>query len=293
MNQRMLLPDKRDPPLKWTGGKRWFVPHLQALRSGHEHRRLVFPFCGGLGDVMGLWPQHALLNDVNQNLIAFYKLWQIGLDASDKTLFSDDPVTYLENRKRFNELNALTSAKTEAELKETALLFYYLLRSCFNGLCRFNQKGEFNVGYGVRSKPVDYAYWLTDYRIPYGWTFTQGDFSFLRVNNYSCGNILADMIVCDPPYDGTFTGYSADGFGWDKQEALIQWLHHHEGPVVITNAPTPRIIELYQDNGYALSYLDAQRTGGGKGSVRGKATEVIATKNLAGSHADQKHSCFV
>ena len=78
--QPALLPNvaEREPPLKWAGGKRWLVPRLRELYEPHRHRRFVAPFCGGLGDVLGVWPRRALLNDANPQLINFYRWWAIG-----------------------------------------------------------------------------------------------------------------------------------------------------------------------------------------------------------------------
>lgn len=52
------------PPLKWAGGKRWLAPYLAELWAAHQRRRLVEPFCGGLGVALSLRPKRALLNDI-------------------------------------------------------------------------------------------------------------------------------------------------------------------------------------------------------------------------------------
>ena len=67
------------PPLKWAGGKRWLVRHVRKLWAGHERRRLVEPFCGGLAVALGLQPRRALLNDVNPHLVSFYRQLAHGL----------------------------------------------------------------------------------------------------------------------------------------------------------------------------------------------------------------------
>ena len=46
------------PPLKWAGGKRWLVPHMSPLWEGHEERRFVEPFAGGLAVALALSPEH-------------------------------------------------------------------------------------------------------------------------------------------------------------------------------------------------------------------------------------------
>lgn len=63
-------------PLKWAGGKRWLLPHLEPLWVRAASPRLVEPFCGGLAVALGLRAERALLNDVNTHLINFYRWLQ-------------------------------------------------------------------------------------------------------------------------------------------------------------------------------------------------------------------------
>jgi len=67
------------PPLKWAGGKRWLVSYLKPIWEANTQRRYVEPFCGGLATVLGLQPEHALLNDVNPHIINLYRQLQNGL----------------------------------------------------------------------------------------------------------------------------------------------------------------------------------------------------------------------
>src|SRR5262249_4345833 len=92
------------PPLKWAGGKRWQVRHLQPIWKSHARRRLVEPFCGGLAVALGLMPDRALLNDANPHLINFYQWLQKGL-RTDLPMENDEALFY-EHRDRFNALLA-------------------------------------------------------------------------------------------------------------------------------------------------------------------------------------------
>jgi DNA adenine methylase Dam len=131
------------PPLKWAGGKRWLVPHLLPFWQANSHRRLVEPFVGGLAVTLGLQPHRALLNDINPHLISFYRWLQRGLHLTIE--MRNDEALYYRQRARFNEL--ITSGLRQSE--ESAQLFYFLNRTSYNGLCRFNQrKGTFNVPFG-------------------------------------------------------------------------------------------------------------------------------------------------
>ena len=121
------------PPLKWAGGKRWQVPHLLPLWSEHDHRRLVEPFCGGLAVTLGLQPLRAVLNDANPHLINFYRWLQRGLVT--RVQMRNDETLFYRHRARFNKL----LAQGDGHTAEAAALFYYLNRTGYNGLCRFNQ----------------------------------------------------------------------------------------------------------------------------------------------------------
>src|SRR5579859_3169425 len=90
------------PPLKWAGGKRWLVPHLQKLWTPYQDRRLVEPFCGGLAVTLGLNPDQALLNDLNPHLVNFYQHLRQGLRMSIP--MENDADLYYQHRERFNEL---------------------------------------------------------------------------------------------------------------------------------------------------------------------------------------------
>jgi len=255
------------PPLKWAGGKRWLIPHLLKYWRGHERRRLVEPFVGGLAVTLGLLPTNALLNDANPHLINLYHWLQRGLDLSAQGIdLSNDAAVYARNRARFNELirdDASGSA-------EAAGLFYYLNRTGYNGLCRFNNRGFFNVPFG-RYKKIMYRNDFTAYRPllePY--EIRSGDFGALTLRP-------DDFVYADPPYDVEFTSYSSGGFSWDDQQRLTTWLAAHTGPVIASNQATPRILKLYRSLGFKVTTLAAPRRISCDGN-REDAREMLAIK---------------
>ena len=254
------------PPLKWAGGKRWQVPVLLPLWDGNRQRRLVEPFCGGLAVALGLAPGRALLNDVNPHLINFYRWLKRGLTI-DIELENQQDLFY-RHRVRFNELLRTRGAAS----REAACLFYFLNRTGFNGLCRFNGSGEFNVPFG-RYNRIGYVRDFTPYRaVLKNWQFTCADFESMALKP-------DDFVYADPPYDVEFTQYAQGGFSWADQERTAQWLARHTGPVVLVNQATPRIRTLYESLGYTLSELDAPRRINCNGD-RTPAKEIFATRNL-------------
>ena len=253
------------PPLKWAGGKRWQLPYLRPLWERHSDRRLVEPFCGGLAVTLGLMPERALLNDANPHLINFYRWLQRGL-VIDLPMVNRERLFY-RHRARFNAL--LNDER--ADSAEAASLFYYLNRTGYNGLCRFNRRGQFNVPFGQHRR-ISYVRDFSSYREPLAsWTFTAVD-----IESVACER--GDFVYADPPYDVEFTSYAAGGFGWDDQERAAVWLAKHRGPVVLVNQATERIERLYRALGFAISFLNAPRRMSCTGDRR-PAREILATRN--------------
>lgn len=254
------------PPLKWAGGKRWLVPHLRPIWARYQKRKLVEPFCGGLAVTLGLLPEAALLNDINFHAINFYRQLKKGLKATLE--MSNEERAYYKCRDRFNDLISTDMANT----KEAAELFYYLNRTGYNGLCRFNRKGGFNVPFG-RYKNINYTKDFSFYKNVFSkWTLKAGDFQEVPVES-------GDFIYADPPYDVEFTQYAKDGFNWEDQERLAEWLAKHKGPVVLSNQATSRILSLYEKLGFKLTMLEAPRMINCTGD-RSKAKEVLATRGI-------------
>jgi len=252
------------PPLKWAGGKRWLVPHLRETWEAHKHRRLIEPLCGGLAVTLGLMPNRALLNDINVHAINFFQWLKRGLVITIR--MENDSKLYYSHRQEFNQL----IANEKANSKEVAELFYYLNRTCYNGLCRFNSSGEFNVPFG-RYKKINYTTDFSPYRRVFqDWQFTAGDFEQVRLSP-------EDFVYADPPYDVEFRQYSKEGFPWADQVRLAEWLSKHSGPVVLSNQATKRICKLYEGLGFELTFLSAPRMISCNGD-RTPAKEVVAVK---------------
>jgi len=254
------------PPLKWAGGKRWQLPHLRKFWEREKHRRLVEPFCGGLAVALGLMPQRAMLNDVNPHVVNFYRWLKRGLHIDIDMRYNQ--ALFYKHRRRFNALLQTENANT----KEAASLFYYLNRTGYNGLCRFNRSGEFNVPFG-KYATINYRRDFSDYKSMLGdWKFSNTKFDRVKLRP-------DDFVYADPPYDVEFTQYSKGGFGWDDQVRTAEWLAKHRGPVILSNQATPRILKLYRALDYKLIKLNAPRRISCTGD-RTAAKEVLALRNL-------------
>lgn len=254
------------PILKWAGGKRWLVPQIRPIWMRFQDRRLVEPFCGGLAITLALAPSRAWANDINPHLINFYNQVKQGLVVTIP--MENDRELYYSHRARFNALIKNGGQDTT----EAAQLFYYLNRTGYNGLCRFNKSGQFNVPFG-RYKTINYARDFAEYEGAFSqWEFTCMDFEALNLSD-------DDFVYADPPYDVEFTKYAKDDFRWEDQVRLAEWLAQHKGPVVLSNQATERIVELYRRLGFDLHFLKGPRMISCDGD-RTPALEVLATRNI-------------
>jgi DNA adenine methylase len=215
---------------------------------------------------LGLAPRRALLNDVNRHLINFYRWLQRGLTVGLEMEY--DKAMYYRCRRRFNELVRLARDDTQ----EAAELFYYMNRTGYNGLCRFNKRGMYNVPFGQHNNVRYRKDWSAYVPVLAGWQFTAEDFERVELD-------AGDFVYADPPYDVEFTSYHAGGFDWSDQVRLAEWLAGHPGPMVASNQATERIVDLYRGLGFDIKTLDAPRRISNNGDRR-PAQEMLATRNL-------------
>ncbi len=154
------------------------------------------------------------------------------------------------------------------------MLFYYLNRTGFNGLCRFNSRGLFNVPFG-KYKNINYKEDFREY------SEALSKFEITNLDFEEVGYRDGDFIYYDPPYDTPFTSYSKEDFKWDDQVRLVEHIKRSELPALVSNQATPRIIELYQDNGFHIELIDAPRRISCTGD-RSSVKEILAMRGVHG-----------
>ncbi len=264
MEQLIVYPP---PVLKWAGGKRWLIEELRKFFE--PNRRLVDPFVGGMSVPLGLEAKRALISDVNPHVMNLHMHLKTGMVKDEKfnhIEFRHDQDVFYRNRELFNTLADTRQFWTT----DGALLFYYLNRSCYNGLCRFNRRGLFNTPFG-KYTTVNYETSFLQHRDAMkDWTLMCGDFESLPLDP-------EDFIYADPPYDVEFTSFAQRDFTWSDQERLAAWLARHKGPAMASNQATARIIELYRRYGFEVYQLPGPRTISSTGD-RTPAQEILAVK---------------
>ncbi|MBR1554684.1 MAG: DNA adenine methylase [Oscillospiraceae bacterium] len=284
------------PFIKWAGGKQKL---LQNIRTTYPEKivRYCEPFVGGgavLLDVLANHhPQNVLINDINPELINAYIQVQKSpedliqsLHQLENCFLNAEPDTrkqiYLEKRNRFN---ALLSHSGNQYAIEKASLFIFLNKTCFNGLYRVNQKGEYNVPMGRYKTPCicDAHNLMNVSRALRNAEIRCGDYSqcldFIDRNTF---------VYLDPPYrplsdTASFTAYSPDKFQDAEQIALKKFIDRitEKGAKFTASNSDPRnsndnddfFDNLYQN--YHIRRIIAKRTISCKGAERGDVSELL------------------
>jgi DNA adenine methylase len=218
---------------------------------------------------LGLQPERALLCDVNPHLINFHP--RLSHPHPFAIAMLNDERFYYAQRAVFNALVKLPWGMLTAEAAE---IFYYLNRTGFNGLCRFNRSGEFNVPFG-KYAAIDYRTDFSEYApLVQRWDLRCQPFEVTLAALEP-----SDFLYIDPPYDETFADYSAGGFTWEQQVRLAERAAQHAGPVVASNSATARVLELYRSLGFTVETTEVKRSIAASGN-RDAAMEMLAMKNI-------------
>ena len=293
------------PFIKWVGGKTQLLDDIKnslprdlSQRAGMTY---VEPFVGGGAVLFWILQEYpnitrAIINDINAKLICTYQVVKydvenlfIELTRLQAEYLQLDEIArkkyFLAQREHFNE-----NDKTDIE---TAALFIFLNRTCFNGLYRVNSKGKFNVPHGRYSNPkiCDEETLRADSAVLQRVEILCGDFA--QTDKYAGDNVL---YYFDPPYrpitkTSAFTSYSKDGFDDTEQMRLRDFcskIAKHQSLFVASNSDP-----LNADNGddffdrlykmFSIRRVSASRMINSRGNGRGAISEIMIS-NVANAY---------
>ncbi|AAU38574.1 Dam family site-specific DNA-(adenine-N6)-methyltransferase [Basfia succiniciproducens] len=262
--------------LKWAGGKYRLTDNINNLFP-KRRKCLVEPFVGAGSVFLNSQFERYILADINADLINLFNTVKTDVDAyieALKPVFfhaeANSAGYYYARRDDFNN-------STDPFFR--SVLFLYLNRFGFNGLCRYNSLNEFNVPFGA-------------YKSHY---FPEKELRYFAEKAKSAVFICADfnetfkladdesVIYCDPPYapllqDSNFTKYAGNDFSVTHQQALAelakQTVNERNIPVLISNHDTAFTREIY--HGAKFKRIKVQRTISQAAERRVKVNELIA-----------------
>lgn len=263
--------------LKWVGGKQFLLFEIEKyipknIKTYYE------PFFGGGAVLFNLQPKSAVINDINSELINMYQIVKDDVDSLIENL-----KIHQNTEEYFYKLRELDRNKEKYDnltKVERASRLIYLNKTCYNGLFRVNQSGEFNSPFGYYKNPnivneVGLKA-VSDLFNKINIEILNEDFA-KAVSGASKG----DFVYLDPPYDpisssSSFTGYDKGGFDRSQQIRLKEVcddLNKRGVKFLLSNSKTDFILDLYKD--YKIEIVKAKRSINSKGDLRGEVDEVL------------------
>jgi DNA adenine methylase len=262
------------PFLKWAGGKQRLLTQYAPYFPAHETVGHYFePFIGSAAVFFHQRYPQATLSDQNEKLIAVYRTVQQDVAGVIQALRP-----HRNEREYFYRIRAQKPEELTAVQQASRLI--YLNKTCYNGLYRENQRGEFNVPFGRYKKPKI----CDEKRLHQAAEALQGvelkgvDFAAAVATAVS-----GDFVYFDPPYvplsqTSNFTSYNKYGFGYADQVRLAETVHRltAEGvKVMLSNSSAPLVYELYGCTDYRLIDIQARRNINSKATQRGPVKELL------------------
>lgn len=259
--------------LRWAGSKRQLLGELKEYWSAAGATRYIEPFAGSAALFFEIAPKTAILNDVNSDLIGFYR----GIKKNPKAVY-DLACSMEVNEKTYYSIRSTYREDQDSITK--AAKFYYLNRYCFNGIYRTNLAGEFNVPF-AKEKTGNFPKWndvaLSISQLRKAKTLSL-DFEKLVTTNVAKG----DFVYLDPPYavENTriFTQYNATTFGSNdllRLQKTLEKIDSSGASFVMSYASCEEAISLFAN--WNHRGVQCQRNVAGFAKHRRKAEELIFT----------------
>jgi len=223
------------PIVKWSGGKtdelKQIIPHIP-----DNYTTYLEPFIGGGAVYFNVNPKKAVISDVHKELVDLYQ--------SIKNGKSNEIYNFMKEHPNEEETYYKVRAYDNTDVLDNAKRFYYLRKTCFRGMLRYNSKGQFNIPYGryknynyeeIKDKNYEELLRRTD-------VFNES-FEYI-FDNYNDSN---NFMFLDPPYDSEFTDYGYCTFGKEEQEKLAKCFKETKIKCLMIIGKTPFIEDLYKD----------------------------------------------
>ena len=265
------------PVVKWVGGKRQLIDALTPLFP-KRISSYCEPFLGGGAVLFSLQPKEAYVNDINTELMNIYEVIRDNVDELISALSEHkNEEDYFYNIRDWDRNSVSYTKRTSVE---KAARIIYLNKTCYNGLFRVNNAGEFNAPYGHYRNPniVDTPTLraVSNYFQTARLTFTSMDYAEI-LSTVTKGT----FVYLDPPYDpvsdtANFTGYTKGGFDRTEQIRLRECcdeLNRRGIKFMMSNSATEFIREQYAS--YDINVVHAKRAINSNASKRGLVDEVV------------------
>ena len=265
------------PVVKWVGGKRQLLDDLTPLFPKRV-ASYCEPFLGGGAVLFKLQPNIAYVNDINSELIQMYEVIRDNVDEliialGEHPNEADHFYSVRDWDRDKEQYRRLTKVQRAARI-------IYLNKTCYNGLFRVNNAGEFNTPYGHYKNP-NIVNAPTLKAVSAYFQKAQVAFSSVDYAQVLANVAKGTFVYLDPPYDpvsdtANFTGYAKGGFDRSEQIRLRQCcdeLNRRGIKFMLSNSATDFIKKQYA--AYNITIVKAKRAVNSNAAKRGQIDEVV------------------
>lgn len=238
----------------------------------NEYGTYFEPFLGGGSVFFHLMPQQSTISDINGELINVYHAM-----ARAPARLRELLEIHQENHDA--QYYYTMRATIPADTLERAARFLYLNRTCFNGMYRVNEMGQFNVPIGSKTDFIDDVHLFEEYAriLRHAHIRTQDFVDTIR------GARDGDFIFADPPYailqnQNSFLKYNGKLFSWNDQQRLYNALvrARERGAIIVsTNAQFPALREMYEQSQFFVQTIHRFSSISGQSKGRGQQEELL------------------
>lgn len=242
---------KIKPLCKWSGGKSNEIENFKKFYPTN-FKRYIEPFIGGAAVYFDLnFEGENVINDIHPELINFYKMIADGhakeiYDILNSWGISEVDYYIIRGGSKNKLKNGEVSFVPKNDI-EKAARFYYLRKTCFRGMMRYNSKGQFNIPWG-KYKSVKFDELLNP---RYHELLKRTEINLGNYKNiFEKYNSPDNFVFLDPPYDSEFNNYGFDNFNQKSQKELSEIFKTTSNKCLMVISETPLIKELY--DGYIV-----------------------------------------
>lgn len=261
------------PLIKYRGGKSKEIPNL-VKHIPHFQGRYIEPFFGGGAMFFYLKPKNAIINDINSKLMSFYKGVKFNYNSLRKELDEIESI-YISNKKEYESIKSQNPTIKVHDKNEDlyynmrdmfnglavkkysdALIYFFINKTAYSGMIRYNAKGEFNVPFG-RYPNLNTSLITKEHSI----LLSNAELYNLDYKAIFEMAKIDDFIFLDPPYDCVFSDYGnkeyKDGFNEDSHIELAQNFKNLKCKALMVVSRTPLTEKLYEElivDEYGKSY---------------------------------------
>lgn len=248
-------------PIRWSGSKRKIITHILPLID-NKKKNYIEPFLGSATMLLNVLKKTQFesyyVNDINTDIVNFFETlkedpYLLLEKITDVCIFYNSLIEIDQKKAYFYEKRDIYNTKNE-EPVDQACLFWFLTKTCFNGVYRVNRQGKYNVPFGKKETiKISVDDFLIISELLKKVIFFNDDYSLFLKKMDNLGKLSEGFIYLDPPYIPETTSsknqkmYTSSHFQHDEHIRLINQIQKNtNSSIMLSMSDSIQSREIYQ-----------------------------------------------